>query len=147
MSRLEMADSLMRGSGNALGGFNSRVLGDSPDQAYGYPNHPATVGERSSGYWLADGMIKAGKIYYVQHFPHKNCDGHAFTYGGGWVCNKCGQSNIAKSWWKIKVFKDGNAWCCVGEGFEDLQESDNFAFGDTREEAIKNYGELMEAKP
>lgn len=43
----------------------------------------------------------------------------------------------------MKGMKDGNAWCCVGAGFENLQESDNYSFGETRAEAIENYGKLM----
>ena len=39
----------------------------------------------------------------------------------------------------LKVIPDGNAYCCVGEGFVNLQESDNYAFGDTFEEAIENF--------
>lgn len=39
----------------------------------------------------------------------------------------------------IKVMKDGNSFCCVGEGFTNLQESNNYAFGDTFENAISNY--------
>lgn len=31
----------------------------------------------------------------------------------------------------LKVIPDGNTYCCVGEGFVNLQESDNYAFGDT----------------
>lgn len=142
-NHMQMADQLTNGSGDALGGFNSRLYGDSPQKAYGYPCHPSTVGPRSAGYWLADGMIKAGKIYYVQPFPHKPC-GLPIPYGGTWVCNDCGGSGFEKPWWRIKVFQDGNAWCCVSEGFENLQESDNVAFGDSRDEAIENYGALME---
>ncbi|WP_042372679.1 hypothetical protein [Bacteroides neonati] len=39
----------------------------------------------------------------------------------------------------LKVIPDGNTYCCVGEGFVNLQESDNYAFGDTFEEAIENF--------
>lgn len=42
----------------------------------------------------------------------------------------------------IKVMPDGNAFCCVGEGFINLQESDNYAFGNTFEEAIENFKAL-----
>lgn len=37
------------------------------------------------------------------------------------------------------IFLDGNAYCVVGPEFVNLQESDCYAFGDTREEAIANY--------
>ena len=89
----------------------------------------------------------AGKLFYVQPFKHKwgddICKGHAFPYGGTWVCNTCNRSNLDAEWWKVKVYKDGNAWCCVNTDFEDLQASDDYAFGDTRNEALKNYETLM----
>ncbi len=45
-------------------------------------------------------------------------------------------STLLGSTVEFKCTPDGNSWCCVGAGFVDLQESDNYAFGDTREEAI-----------
>lgn len=39
----------------------------------------------------------------------------------------------------IKVMKDGDFFCCIGEGFVNLQESENYAFGCTFEDAISNY--------
>lgn len=53
-------------------------------------------------------------------------------------------TSFGGGFWRIRVFKDGAAWCCVGEGFKDLQESDNYAFGDTRDEAIAAYGKIMQ---
>lgn len=126
------------------GGFNTRISGGGQD----YRDSP----DHRRGYELAESMILGGKIYYIQEFhsTHSSCAGHprgyAFQYGGSWVCNRCGHSGVDKPWWKIKCFRDGNAWCCVGEDFEDLQESDNYAFGDTRIEAINNYGDLMVRK-
>lgn len=120
-----------------LCGFNRRILGE------GMPTYPTNI-DTQNGWWKADEMIRAGKIYFVEPFPHNNCKGHAFLYGGRWVCNTCGHGNLFKSWWVIKVMKDGKAWCCIGSDFKDLQESDNYAFGDTREEAIEKYGELMQ---
>lgn len=38
-----------------------------------------------------------------------------------------------------KTFMDGGAWVCCGESFINMQESENFAFGDTEQEAINNY--------
>lgn len=40
---------------------------------------------------------------------------------------------------EFTVVQDGSAWCCYGPGFINLQESDNFAFGDTEEQAIQLY--------
>jgi hypothetical protein len=47
------------------------------------------------------------------------------------VCNGCGSKDVDKEWWKIKVEKDGNQFCCHGLDFVNLQESDNYAFGKT----------------
>jgi hypothetical protein len=46
-------------------------------------------------------------------------------------------------WWKIQVEKDGNEFCCHGLDFINLQESSNYAFGKTFEEAISNYEKVM----
>lgn len=46
---------------------------------------------------------------------------------------------VAIAW----VVPDGNAWCCYGENFINLQESNNYAFGDTREEAINEFYKVM----
>lgn len=121
------------------GGFNSRVQGvkfaDAIDGAYKQ--------ERMQGWWKADEMIDAGKIYFIHPFPHGKCQLAGFVYGGTWACNGCNTDGFQKPWWAIRVMKDGNAWCVVGEGFQDLQSSDNYAYGDTREEALKAYAELM----
>jgi hypothetical protein len=34
------------------------------------------------------------------------------------------------------IVKDGSAWCCYTNGFVNLQESDNYAFGESPEEAL-----------
>ena len=39
---------------------------------------------------------------------------------------------------------DGDQWICTGEGFINLMESDNYAFGATEEEAIENFKKLSE---
>ena len=38
------------------------------------------------------------------------------------------------------VFLDGNQYCVVGPEFISIEESDCYAFGATRDEAIANYG-------
>ena len=135
---MKTAQDLMNGSGEALAGFNRRIYGENRCT-------DIRAGAAFAGWSLADGMIRAGKIFSVHNFHHTHggCQGHAFEYGGTWVCNTCNHSGLDRPWWIIKVYADGNAWCCIGEGFEDLQSSDNYAFGDTREEAIQNYGDLM----
>ena len=37
------------------------------------------------------------------------------------------------------IFHDGDQYCCVGPEFVSMEESDCYAFGATREEAIANY--------
>jgi len=37
------------------------------------------------------------------------------------------------------IFLDGDQYCVVGRNFVSIEESDCFAFGATREEAIANY--------
>lgn len=144
---LKFSESVMRNpGGDAGGGFNSRILGHSQNEAMrdcGY-----NYGARLAGWELADGLVRAGKLYAVHNFHHSHeCGGHAFPYGGSFVCNDCGRSRLEKPWWKIKCYPDGNAWCCVGPDFENLQESDCVAFGDSYDAAIKAYGDLMTATP
>ena len=40
----------------------------------------------------------------------------------------------------ILIFLDGEQYCAVGSEFVATDESDCYAFGSTREEAIANYG-------
>ena len=133
-----MADKIFKtSSGEFRGGFNSRIHGKTEIGQY-------DKGESYYGWQAAEDMIKDGSVYYVQPFPHSNCTGAAFYYGALFACNTCQRDHLEKPWWSIRVFKDGNAWCCVGEDFKDLQESENYSFGDTRDQAIKNYGFLMQ---
>lgn len=126
-------------SGDFLGGFNSRVQGlDRHSTVGGLPRF-----ERGQGWDKADEMVSDGKIYFIHPFPHGQCKFTGFVYGGTWACNGCNTDGFQKPWWAIRVMKDGNAWCVAGEGFQDLQSSDNYAYGDTREEALKAYAELM----
>ena len=144
----KLAQDVLKGNGgSAFAGFNRRVFGDSYADAFQYP-HERQDREMYGGWALADRMISDGRLFCVHNFHkgYSGCDGHAFQYGGSWVCNTCNKSRLDREWWKIKVYKDGNAWCCIGTGFEDLQESDNYAFGNTRDEAIHNYGTLMANK-
>jgi hypothetical protein len=121
--------------GRVRGGFNQRIQGCRMPTGHGQQ-------EELQGWDKADEMIRDGKIYYTHTFPH-GCKNLSFSYGGSHVCNSCGNGRLEKSWWNIKVMKDGDAYFCVGEGFINLQESDNYAFGDTKKEAIDNYGSLM----
>jgi hypothetical protein len=38
------------------------------------------------------------------------------------------------------IFRDGEQFCVVGPEFVSMDESDCYAFGATREDAIANYG-------
>ena len=72
--------------------------------------HNSTMWDRYAGYFIqAEDWIREGKLYFI------------------------------KDGLKIKVLKDGNSFCCIGEHFKNLQESDNYAFGETFEDAIENY--------
>lgn len=130
-------------SSGAISGFNMRIYGHSHSDAFRYPYEWQNA-SRHGGWDLAEKLIDEGKIYYVHNFHKLKCPtGHAFPYGGTWVCNTCGNSGLDEEWWKIKVMQDGNEWFCVGLGFTNLQESSNFAFGTTRDAAIEAYGILM----
>ena len=37
------------------------------------------------------------------------------------------------------IFQDGEQYCVVGSGFVSMEESDDYAFGATKEQAIANY--------
>jgi len=41
------------------------------------------------------------------------------------------------------IFLDGDQYCVVGSEFVSTDESDCYAFGDTREQAIANYAMKM----
>jgi len=141
---------MQHGGGDAGCGFNRRIHGQAHHEAVGSMPHGPAYGAASAGWELADKMIREGRLYYVHNFHHSHeCIGNAFSYGGKFVCETCtfpGWPTLEKPWWTIKCYPDGNAWCCVGADFEDLQASDCFAFGGTREEAIENYGNLYSRK-
>ena len=42
------------------------------------------------------------------------------------------------------IFQDGSQYCVVGPGFISMEESDCYAFGATRDEAIANYSARSE---
>lgn len=144
MDRFAYAQDVFKNAdGGFSAGFNRCVGGQSFADAFQYDNERQNR-DMVAGFYQAEDMIRDGEIFYVKNFHKLECpNGYAFQYGGTYVCNTCNCDHLDKEWWKIKVQKDGNAWCCVGNGFINLQESDNYAFGDTREQAIQAYGELM----
>jgi len=138
MEKLKYAQDIIKtGSGSVAGGFNMFVGGHDrprPNDCYDYR-------ERVQGFDFARKMAEENSIAFIHRFDC-SCGGTPFQYGGFFVCNSCGGKDVDKKWWSIKVEKDGNAYCCHGLDFINLQESDNVAFGDTFEEAIKAYGAL-----
>ncbi len=118
--------------GSEVHGFNWRLQG--------YDEREFN-GDRMA-YNLADKMINSGQIFYVNNFRCK-CGGFRFMYGASWACNTCNNHFLTPDWWHVKVEKDGNAFICKGNGFEDLQTSDNYAYGETKTEALENYRQLF----
>ncbi len=95
---------------------------------------------KSAGWDAADKLIKEGIIFFVYPFEceREGCPTR-FQYGGFWACNSCNTHISTPDWWKIKVVKDGDKYCCIGNGFVNLQESDNYSFGDSFQDAINQY--------
>ncbi len=142
METLKYAQDLIKTNSSSVAcGFNSFIMGhDSPK-----PNDHHDYFSRSQGYDYAKKMAENGEIVFTHKFKCK-CGGYPFQYGGFWVCNSCGGRNVDENWWKIKVEKDGNEFCCHGIDFVNLQESDNYAFGKTFYEAIKEYEKVITSK-
>ena len=75
----------------------------------------------------------------------RRMDGRVFCDSDhSWYRDKAGISSSESAKEKkapkqYTVVRDGNQWCCFDEGFINLQESDNYAFGDTVEEAVENF--------
>lgn len=92
---------------------------------------------------------ECGKVTSRYCGPCPMCGLPTQTYGGGYSCTGmyCQKSasqfvcnpGPAPDWWNtdVRVFLDGNAWCAVGAGFENLQESP-VGFGDTPQAAVNN---------
>jgi len=115
-SKLQFADQLFnKVSSHYAAGFNARVLGEPRYSAASFQiHHYSIVPSLEAGWLRADQMAKEGEIFFV---------------------------NEGK---EIKTMKDGDAYCCIGKDFTDLQSSDDYEFGDTREEAVKNYMKKFE---
>jgi len=125
--------------GSAACGFDRRVYGETYLEAFRYP-HEQQDRYLQGGYDLADKLIDKGELHYVHNFHYLDCKGgFAFKYGGTWVCNTCGGARLNDEEWKIKVFKDGDNWFCVGLDFINLQESNNYGFDKDKKKAIENY--------
>lgn len=144
MQKLKLAQDLIKtSSGYIRAGFNSFIYGwgEPKSSEYGDKNEWY---QKMQGYQYAQKMAKEDGIAFTYPFKCGLSTGcFPFQYGGSFVCNACGDENVDREWWKIKVVKDGNAYCCHGLDFQDLQSSNNYAFGDTFEEAIENYRSVI----
>jgi len=144
MEKLKYAQDLIKTSNSSVAcGFNMFIMGHRKPN-FGDGHHD--INARLQGYEYAESMAKKGEIAFTHKFRCKCCGGCPFQYGGFWVCNDCGGKNVDNDWWKVKVEKDGNEYCAHGLDFINLQESDNYAFGKTFDEALKEYGKLMTEK-
>jgi hypothetical protein len=141
MEKLKYAQDLIKCSTSVGCGFNMFINGNDCPTFADYGDKSEAYA-RMQGYDFAKKMAQNGEIAFTHKFKC-GCGGYAFQYGGFWVCNKCGNKDVDKDWWKIRVVKDGNQFCCHGLDFEDLQSSDNYSFGETFEKAIANYEQQM----
>jgi hypothetical protein len=118
-------------------GFSIRINGGSYSDL---TEHSDWRDGKNAGFNEAEKLIKKGKIFFVYPFEceREGCPTR-FQYGGYWACNSCNTHINTPDWWKIKVTQDGNKYCCIGDGFTNLQESNNYAFGDSFQDAINQY--------
>lgn len=142
METLKYAQDLIKANGNVCSGFNQFVNGSGYPKRGDYGDKNQWYSE-TQGYDYAKEMAKNEGLSFVHIFECGQSKCSPFNYGGFIVCNTCGKNNVEKEWWKIKVEKDGNEYCCHGLDFVNLQESNNYAFALTFELAIENYGRLM----
>ena len=141
METLKTAQELIKTNNTSvIAGFNMFIQGY-PPITFGDGYHDAY--DRIQGYEFAQKMAKEDGIAFTKVFKCRPERCNPFMYGGFFVCNNCGSKGVDKEWWKIKVEKDGNEFCCHGLDFINLQESSNYAFGKTFEEAISNYEKAM----
>ena len=141
--KLKYAQDLIKANAISCGGFNQFINGNrEPKRAdYGSAEEWHLV---FLGYDYAKKMAKEDAIGFTHIFKCEKSGCYPFNYGGSFVCNCCGNKDVDKQWWEIKVEKDGNKYCCHGLDFINIQESENYAFGNSFEEAIENYHLLMQ---
>jgi hypothetical protein len=139
MEKLKYAQHLIKTKDSSVDcGFNMFIGGNKLN----YSDNYSDFGLRSVGYDEAERMAKEDGIAHVHNFGCY-CGGSTYIYGGFFKCNTCHKSGVDKDWWSIKVEKDGDSFCCHGLDFVNLQESNNYAFGDSFYEAIEEYRKLM----
>jgi hypothetical protein len=144
MREIKLAQDLINARPFVMAGFNQFIYGSKPPQFSDYADKSQWYSE-TQGYEFAEKMAKEEGIAFTHIFKcsSNKASCFPFSYGGVFVCNSCGRSNLKKDWWEVQVEKDGSHFCCHGLDFINLQESDNYAFGETFEEAISNYETLM----
>ena len=145
MENLKFAQDLIKTSNSSfITGFNKFILGYTEPNYQDYGDKDKWYAE-SQGYQCSENMAKDKGIAFTHNF-NCECGGKVSIYGGRFLCDSCGRVGIDKDWWKIKVEKDGNEYCCHGLDFVNLQESNNYAFGNTFQLAIDNYYKVMKCK-
>ena len=142
MEKLKLAQDLIKTNNGSVGcGFDMFIHGHRCPTFADYGDIDEAY-SRIQGFHFAEKMAVTDGIAFTYNFGC-DCGGVAFQYGGFFVCNSCGGKGVDKEWWKIKVVKDGNQFCCHGLDFINLQDSNNYAFGKSFDEAIDSYGLLM----
>ena len=139
---LTAQDLLTESSRNCWGGFNTFIDGGKEPRHTDYGDR-REYNAQYQGYQFARKMAEKDGICFTHPFKCGSDRCHPFMYGGFFVCNGCNNSGVDKDWWKIQVEKDGNEFCCHGLDFVNLQESNNYAFGNTFSKSIENYGMQM----
>jgi hypothetical protein len=143
METLKNAQDLIKASNpHVRGGFNQFIHGTGEPVMSDYGDKSQWAAE-SQGYEFAKKMAEQDCIAFTHVFKCGQAGCFPFSFGGSFVCNSCGRNELKKDWWEIKVEKDGDSFCCHGLDFINLQESENYAFGDTFNEAIANYETVM----
>lgn len=146
MENLKTAQELIKANNNVMAGFNQFIHGTGEPKRSNYGDKSQWYAEQK-GYDYAKKMAEKDGIAFTHVFKCKRDKCYPFSFGGSFVCNNCNNSGVDKEWWKIKVEKDGNEFCCHGLDFVNLQESNNYAFGKTFQEAILNYEKQMLSLP
>lgn len=142
MENLKTAQGLIKSNSYVMAGFNQFIFGSGEPKRGNYGDKSQWYSEQQ-GYDYAKKMAKEEGIAFTHIFKCEKSGCFPFNYGGFMVCNSCGGKGVDKEWWKIKVEKDGTDYCCHGLDFINLQESSNYAFGKTFDEAISNYQKTM----
>jgi hypothetical protein len=143
MEKLKTAQELIKANNSYVyAGFNQFIYGNSSPKRSDYGNSEQWYAELQ-GYDFAKKIAKEDGIAFTEKFKCETENCHPFKYGGFFVCNTCGGKGVDKDWWKIQVEKDGNMYCCHGLDFINIQESNNYAFGETFEKAIEEYKKLF----